>query len=107
MLSAVKIPSFQSVAVTEPASEAVRWCADTNGDIEMNVSRSTPSRYSPVHPDNTPAILTFSNVSVTTKTNPPKVLLNNVHGSITGGFWAIMGEFVFPNGTPLKYLIVF
>lgn len=102
MLGTVKFPSFQSfqsVAVTEPASRASPG-AETKGDIEMNASRLTPSRYSPVHPDNTPAILTFSNVSVSTKTNPPKVLLNNVHGSITGGFWAIMGEFVYPTEPP-------
>jgi hypothetical protein len=68
-----------------------------DGDLEMNhTGHATGSRsstpYVPVQPDNTPAVLTYSNVSVMTRTNPAKVLLNNVHGSITGGFWAIMGK---------------
>ena len=48
--------------------------------------------YSPVNPVNAPAILTYSKLNVSTKTNPSKTLLNNVCGSITGGFWAIMGK---------------
>ena len=48
--------------------------------------------YTPVNPVNAPAVLTYSNLIVSTKTNPSKTLLNNVCGSITGGFWAIMGK---------------
>jgi hypothetical protein len=48
--------------------------------------------FAPVHPDNTPAVLTFSNLKVSTKASPCKTLLNSVHGTITGGFWAIMGK---------------
>jgi ATP-binding cassette subfamily G (WHITE) protein 2 len=36
-------------------------------------------------------VLTFSNLKVVTKNKPSKTLLNEVSGSITGGFWAIMG----------------
>ena len=42
--------------------------------------------------ENTHAILTFKNLSVTTKTSPCKTLLSSVSGSISGGFWAIMGK---------------
>lgn len=60
-----------------------------------------PRVYAPTCPDNAPAVLTFSNLTVTTKrggsftmTKKKKQLLNNISGSISGGLWAIMGEYV-------------
>eukprot|EP00602_Paraphysomonas_sp_CaronLab_P006649 CAMPEP_0185035536 /NCGR_PEP_ID=MMETSP1103-20130426/27085_1 /TAXON_ID=36769 /ORGANISM="Paraphysomonas bandaiensis, Strain Caron Lab Isolate" /LENGTH=593 /DNA_ID=CAMNT_0027572661 /DNA_START=1 /DNA_END=1782 /DNA_ORIENTATION=+ len=47
--------------------------------------------YSPVFNENAPTLLTFDHLTVKTKTRPEKILLNNVSGQITGGFWAIMG----------------
>jgi ATP-binding cassette subfamily G (WHITE) protein 2 len=55
------------------------------------IAREHFSTFSPSVPDNTPTVLTFSNITVATRTKPQKILLNNVSGSITGGFWAIMG----------------
>ena len=43
-------------------------------------------------PTNAPVVLVWKDLSVLTKTKPPKVLLNNISGQITGGFWAIMGS---------------
>lgn len=60
----------------------------SRGDI---ITRDRAPTYSPAAPDNSPTVLTFSNIVVTTHKKPHKVLLNNVSGSITGGFWAIMG----------------
>lgn len=50
------------------------------------------SPYAPTTPDNAPAVLTFSDITVTTKGAKKKTLLKNISGSITGGFWAIMGK---------------
>lgn len=61
-------------------------------EVEMSTRTRADSLFNPHKPTNTPAILTYTNVSVTTRSNPPKLLLNNVHGAITGGFWAIMGK---------------
>ncbi len=78
--------------------------ADEIGDIELgelsvgevsNVDSAARVRaltFSPNNNENSPSILTFTNVSVTTKTNPKKVLINDISGTITGGFWAIMGS---------------
>jgi ABC-type multidrug transport system fused ATPase/permease subunit len=44
------------------------------------------------NPDNAPSILSFKNITVSVGKEPTKkILLNNISGSITGGFWAIMG----------------
>ena len=59
-------------------------------EADMDV-RQRAFTFSPKAPSNAPTILTWKDLSVTTKSNPPKVLLKNISGSITGGFWAIMG----------------
>jgi hypothetical protein len=59
-----------------------------------NEATSHTQIYTPACPDNAPAVLTFSNVIVTKRGRNKKKLLNNVSGSLTGGLWAIMGEFV-------------
>lgn len=48
--------------------------------------------YNPMFPANAPVVLTFIDITVTTKGEKKKTLLKNISGSITGGFWAIMGE---------------
>jgi len=48
--------------------------------------------YTPTVPDNTPAVITFSNVTVSKRGRYKKKLLKNVTGTITGGLWAIMGK---------------
>lgn len=58
---------------------------------EETINRERSPTYSPAVPDNSPTVLTFSNITVTTRKKPHKVLLKSVSGSITGGFWAIMG----------------
>jgi hypothetical protein len=84
----LKEVEFQSLAVVEANG------ASSVDSLEEGTTRPpTPMEiFAPVFPENTPAILTYSNLSVSTKTTPPKTLLNNVHGSITGGFWSIMGK---------------
>ena len=47
--------------------------------------------FSPTLPQNSPVVLSWKNLTVATTTATPKVLLDNISGSITGGFWAIMG----------------
>lgn len=47
--------------------------------------------YTPIAPENAPAVLSFSNIIVTKRGSNKKVLLNKICGSITGGMWAIMG----------------
>jgi hypothetical protein len=67
--------------------------ANEEGIIEGNRKKSTRARsmtFTPWVPDNAATIVTWENMIVSTKTNPKKVLLNNVTGQITGGFWAIM-----------------
>jgi len=53
---------------------------------------STPVVYYPTCPDNAPAVLTFSDISVMKRGGNKKKLLNNISGSISGGLWAIMGK---------------
>ena len=61
-------------------------------DITVNPAlRLRSMTFSPLVPENTPIILSWSNMTVSTKKEPRKVLLDNISGSITGGFWAIMG----------------
>ncbi|RYG93399.1 ATP-binding cassette domain-containing protein, partial [archaeon] len=63
---------------------------------ESSISSNSNQRFrsptfSPVAPDQSPTVLSFTNITVKTRNKPKKVLLDNVSGSITGGFWAIMG----------------
>eukprot|EP00598_Pedospumella_elongata_P006933 CAMPEP_0184968660 /NCGR_PEP_ID=MMETSP1098-20130426/1641_1 /TAXON_ID=89044 /ORGANISM="Spumella elongata, Strain CCAP 955/1" /LENGTH=166 /DNA_ID=CAMNT_0027490305 /DNA_START=131 /DNA_END=628 /DNA_ORIENTATION=+ len=51
-----------------------------------------PRAYTPTVPENSPAVLTFSNVTVSKRGSYEKKLLKNVTGTITGGLWAIMGS---------------
>ncbi len=59
--------------------------------VSSYAGRDRAPTYTPAAPDNAPTVLTFSNITVTTKTANKKTLLDDVSGSITGGFWAIMG----------------
>jgi ATP-binding cassette subfamily G (WHITE) protein 2 len=55
--------------------------------------RERTQTFSPIPVENAPTVLTFSNIIVTLRTTtPPKILLNDLSGSIPGGFWAIMGS---------------
>lgn len=67
-------------------------------ELEMVEKRDgnqpTYDAYNPVSPENSPAVLTWTDLVVTTKLSKSKVekqLLNNLNGSITGGLWAVMG----------------
>ena len=83
----------------------------SKGDIEfqavVSIEDGVPSRkrgatYLPTSPDNAPVVLSFSDIVVSTKTSPSKTLLKNISGSITGGFWAIMGKiFIYLRCNPL------
>lgn len=53
--------------------------------------RDRSMTFSALVQENAPIILSWTNMTVTTKKEPKKVLLDNISGSITGGFWAIMG----------------
>ena len=67
-----------------------------DADIETNgsdsVSRERAYTFSPPLFNNSPTILAWKDltVAVNVKTQR-KVLLNSINGTITGGFWAIMG----------------
>ena len=50
--------------------------------------------FSAIAPEDAPAVLTWNNVSVSTKPARGKVvknIINNVNGCISGGLWGIMG----------------
>ena len=50
--------------------------------------------FSAVAPSDAPAVLTWNNVSVSTKPargKEPKNIINNINGCISGGLWGIMG----------------
>lgn len=64
--------------------------SSSSSRADLNV-RERQNTYTPAAPDNSPTVLSFTGISVTTRTKPEKVLLNNLSGAITGGFWAIMG----------------
>jgi hypothetical protein len=72
-----------------PENEESKTQSASNEDVEAT---SRTQIYTPTCPDNAPAVLTFSNVTVTKRGSNKKKLLNNVSGSLTGGLWAIMGE---------------
>jgi ATP-binding cassette subfamily G (WHITE) protein 2 len=96
--------------------DAVHSADRAEGDVEMAVVGGTPNTSihlledgtevrarsetsriralttTPLDNENSPTILTFSNIRVSTKTGNKKVLLHDVSGTITGGFWAIMGS---------------
>ena len=48
--------------------------------------RYRASTFAPNVPDNSPTVLTFTNITVATRTKPKKILLNDISGSITGKF---------------------
>lgn len=62
-----------------------------SSNTSQNASRARSLTFSPSAPDNAPTVLTFTNINVTTRAKPKRVLLDNISGSITGGCWAIMG----------------
>eukprot|EP01031_Cornospumella_fuschlensis_P031588 gene31588-38176_t len=66
------------------------WRPENPSLSPLNVQLGAAS-YSPRTPANAPAVLSFSGIVVKTRHKPKKILLDNVSGSITGGFWAIMG----------------
>jgi ATP-binding cassette, subfamily G (WHITE), member 2 len=65
---------------------------NNEGEFDVKGARGRALTFSPAIPNNSPTVLTFSNIIVSTKGKKPKVLLNNISGNITGGFWAIMGS---------------
>lgn len=60
-------------------------------DVDVEAGER-PHVYTPSCPENAPAVLTFSNISVSKRGGNKKALLKNISGSITGGLWAIMGK---------------
>lgn len=55
-------------------------------------TRKRSMTFSPWKPDTISTVLSWKDVTVSTKTTPTKILLNNVSGEILGGFYAIMGS---------------
>ena len=70
----------------------IEFKALSASDVDVESAGRTQV-YTPTCPDNAPAVLTFSNITVSKRGGNKKKLLNNINGSITGGLWAIMGEF--------------
>ena len=58
---------------------------------QRGMSSKEGTIYSTEQPLNAPVVLVWKDLTVRTRTATPKVLLNNISGQITGGFWAIMG----------------
>ena len=82
---------------SKPGSLRGSFSDDGKDDIEkksFEVDDHSPGHkciFSPHAPLNSPVVLSWQNLTVATTTATPKVLLDNISGSITGGFWAIMG----------------
>ena len=64
---------------------------ESESDARIHV-RNRSFSFSAMAPPNAPVVLVWKDLSVISKTKPPKVLINNISGQITGGFWAIMGS---------------
>lgn len=81
------------VIVDPPARNRALTCTVLSAkDIIVNPAlRARSMTFSPYVPENSPIVLSWSNMTVTTKKEPRKILLDNISGSITGGLWAIMG----------------
>lgn len=58
--------------------------------LEMG-GRTRAETFSPIFKQDAPVMLSFENLTVTTKGSSKKTLLHDISGQITGGFWAIMG----------------
>jgi len=82
----LRAPSFFPTSIGGMGPEA-----DGTYIPSARTGRERSLTFSATAPANSPAVLVWRNLTVTTKTNPPKVLLHNLSGQITGGFWAIMG----------------
>ena len=67
------------IAMTEIHSE-VESIADAKD------GRTRALTFSPIVPDNAPTVLTFENITVTTKSDIPVTLLHGISGQITGGY---------------------
>ena len=80
---AVEISSAAPVLIHEDDAKEV--------ELANTVLTSGVEIYKATSPENAPTILTFNNLVVTVKNKDKKVLIDHVSGSITGGFWAIMG----------------
>jgi ABC-type lipoprotein export system ATPase subunit len=83
-----RAPTFypQYMGGMQPESESDALIPDHHHHRHRSFS------FSAMAPTNAPVVLVWKDLSVLTKTKPPKVLLNNISGQITGGFWAIMGS---------------
>eukprot|EP01034_Spumella_vulgaris_P039215 gene39215-48436_t len=80
--------TYSGVAASEGDIEAVE-VSIIDSEKDAKVRKLT---FTPLDNDKSPSILTFTNIKVSTKTSNKKVLIDDVSGSITGGFWAIMGS---------------
>jgi hypothetical protein len=63
-------------------------------DTDDDGTNSLP-KYSAIIPENTPVILSWENVVVSTKKDPPKILLNKISGSVTGLMLNLVSETLF------------
>lgn len=65
------------------------------GGVEMKADYvDEKGEFAAVSPQDAPAVLTWNNLSVSTKPargKTPKAIINNVNGCISGGLWGIMG----------------
>lgn len=83
-----------TILITDaPARNRARTSTVINAkDMTANPAlRDRSMTFSAVVQENSPIILSWANMTVSTKKEPKKILLDNISGSITGGFWAIMG----------------
>lgn len=63
--------------------------------MDIEGAEECKSGYEAIIPENTPVVLTWKDLSVRTRSaneNLQKPLIDHLSGSITGGFWAIMGS---------------
>ena len=80
-------PTIEVAGKVRRASESEHFDGGGGG----GGGRARGLTFSASSPDNAPTILTWSDLTVETRHDPPKILINNISGTISGGFWAIMG----------------
>ncbi len=75
-----------------PATQNLEQLKADMDDIELGPARERALTFTPNTPENAPIVLTFADLNVRSKKNKDKFIIKSASGSITGGFWAIMGS---------------
>ena len=80
--------SYEDIAV----QGNIEMVDEESGGWQRSSFRNRGLTFSPDAPENAPTVLAWKDLTVSVKQGAnTKTLLDNISGTITGGFWAIMG----------------